>query len=128
MALKLKNLDLSCGIRLTDVYFRIRFVSYDSLNGTIHYNGNFFISEEARRMGEDFEIAGVFLDDNFKCDTKDGNLFELAYNNIKAKTEELRSKSLDEIKDINQELFKEYHTDSELINPLYYYFRDAEDC
>lgn len=129
MALKLKTLDLNYGIRLTDVYFRIRIVSYDCINGTINYNGEFYINEKMRELGHTYAISGMYLAGSIKSDMKDKNLFELSYNHIKEKAEELRGKTIEEIEQYNDTVFAQ-NKDAEgnIINPLYFYFIDAEDC
>lgn len=130
MALKLKEINMNCGIKVKNPYFKLRIVAYDGINGRITYNGSFFVSEEARREGVVEEMPGMYIDDAFASDIKDGNLFELSYNHIKDIAKELKEKNitLDDIKQQNEAIYMQEGTDGQLFNPLYYYFIDSEDC
>lgn len=130
MALRLKEVNMNCGIKVKNPYFKLRIVAYDGVNGRITYNGCFFINEEARLEGKVEEMPGMYIDDAFESDVKDQNLFELAYNHIKDIATELKEKdiTLEDIQKQNEAVFSMEGTDGKLFNPLYYYFIDAEDC
>ena len=109
-------------------YFKLRYVSYDAVNNQVAYNGCFYVSQTARNEGA-LEIPELYLDGFVKTDVKDGNLFEIAYNNIKEIAETYRGKTLDSV----QEEINEMHANGEIVdllvhNPIYTYFVDAEDC
>lgn len=127
MALKLKNIVLNCGIEIKDPYFHLRFVSYDNINKRIGYNGEFYVGEGAYQSGDVTSIDGTYLDDWFDSDKKDANLFEEAYTHIKEKAIQYKDLTLEEIYAHNEKMMAE-GDEGEMINPLYYYFRDAEDC
>ena len=130
MALRLKEIDMDCGIKVKNPYFKLRFVAYDGPNGRITYNGAFYVNEEARREGKVEEMPGMYIDDAFESDAKDKNLFELSYNHIKEIAKDLKDKgvTLEEIAENNQQAFLSEGTDSRLFNKLYYYFIDSEAC
>jgi hypothetical protein len=126
MALKLKNLETPYGISISDVYFHIRFVSYDDINKRICFNGAFYVGEEAYRAGVQ-PMAGMFLDDWFASEKKDGNLFEESYNYIKENAKNFMGKTIEEIEAHNNSMMTE-GDEGEMLNPLYCYFIDAKDC
>lgn len=128
MALKVKTLDLNCGIRLSDVYFRIKSVAYDCTNEMINYLGDFYISEKTRQLGENYAIGGYYISGHCKAtpEMKGQNLFSIAYNNIKEKAEKLRGQTYQQIVEENSKAFNE-NRDDEIIDPLYIFFLDCED-
>lgn len=130
MALRLKEIDMNCGIKVKNPYFKLRFVAYDGVNGRITYNGAFYVSESARQEGKVEEMPGMYIDDAFESTAKDQNLFELAYNHIKEIAKDLKEKgvTLEDIAENNNAVYAAKGTDGQLFNKLYYYFIDSEDC
>lgn len=127
MALKLKSITLNCGIEITEPYFHLRIVSYDDINKRIGYNGAFYVGQEAYDSGKVQSIDGVYLDDWFESGRKSANLFKEAYTHIKEKAETYRGMTMEEIEAHNAQMLDE-GSEGEMINPLYFYFIDAEDC
>lgn len=130
MALRLKEIDMNCGIKVKNPYFKLRFVAYDGVNGRITYNGAFYINEKARQEGQVEEMPGMYIDDAFASTDKDKNLFELAYNHIKEIAQTLKDQNitLEDIEENNKQVYISEGTDGQLFNKLYYYFIDSEDC
>lgn len=130
MALKLKEVQMPCGIKIQNPYFRLRFVSYDADKKTVHYNGEIYVSDGARQSGEVEPLPGMYLDDEFAVENAEGNLLELSYLRIKEVADTLKAQgsTMEDINNYNQQVFQQQGPDGALFNPLYFYFIGAEDC
>lgn len=131
MALIVKKLTMPYGVEFSDVYFKINRLSYNDENKELYFAGAFYLNEATRHQGLQ-PIENGILCEIITLDDKTVNLYEYVYNFIKAKALEVGELSDEEIAAHNREIEKAgvvYNGPvTNLINPNYKMFIDAEDC
>jgi len=131
MALIVKKLAMPYGVEFTDLYFKINRLSYNDENKELYFAGAFYLNKQAREDGLRPVENGV-LCEILTLEDKTVNLYEYVYNYIKEKAKEVSEMTDEEIAERNKVIQAAGMTHNgpitDLVNPNYKLFLDAEDC